>query len=95
MIDFKLDHEEERQLLVDAIKGVGFPNMQYASDMEKEGAVAYNGDQHRIEWKWNDEYLDTLSKMDLVNLWITMDNQRRELRQMIQIYLERNDKDVR
>lgn len=43
----------DREDLINAIIGIGFPSMQFADDMVKAKVAIYTGNQHNWEWAWD------------------------------------------
>jgi hypothetical protein len=51
----------DKELLIDAIVGAGFPTMEFAIQMEKSGLARFSGNQWNEDWEWR---RDALNKLD-------------------------------
>lgn len=58
-----------RALLIDAVRGAGFPSIQFAADMEAAGRALFTGNQHNPEWEWDGVYLSSASEEELQKLY--------------------------
>ena len=47
------DENRFKQLLVDAICGVGFPSVFLAQECEKVGMATFTGNRHNHIWEWD------------------------------------------
>jgi hypothetical protein len=56
-------------LLVDAIRGVGFPTIAIGVMAEREKMAYFVGNQHNEHWRWIDEKLRTLPEEKLQSLY--------------------------
>ena len=58
-----------KQLLVDAICGVGFPSIVLAQECEKVGMAEFTGTVYEPEWQWSRPALDGLPVSTLQELY--------------------------
>lgn len=64
------DHEGmTRMLFVDAIFGVGFPNVETAIVACEQGLAKHTGNEHMDAWTWDREALEALTTETLQNLY--------------------------
>jgi hypothetical protein len=45
------------------------PSMSKCIALTKKGHMVQTGNQHNYDWKWSDEYLDSLSERELERLY--------------------------
>ena len=67
--DFVLSH---RELVTDAIIGVGFPTIGIAIAAEKEHIAYFTGNQHNESWRWDRDKLDRLTDEQLQSLYTNL-----------------------
>jgi hypothetical protein len=60
--------EKRKELLAYAMKGRGFPSMEFADEMEKKGLAEFTGDQWTENWEWKTERLMQMPEEDLLAL---------------------------
>jgi hypothetical protein len=46
-----------------------FPKIERCIKLEALNYMEYTGDQHNIEWKWNQEFLNKLNENELYELY--------------------------
>ena len=46
------DETQFKQLVVDAIMGIGFPSVVMAQECERVGLAQFSGDQWNPDWQW-------------------------------------------
>lgn len=62
--------EHYRQVLIDAIIGVGMKgSMSYACEMTEKGLAVFTGNQWNENWSWSRTGLETLSFDQLLALY--------------------------
>jgi len=59
-----------KRLIIDALRGSGTGSMENSVLLEKTGCAKFTGNQHNPKWEWNEEYLATLSVVELEKLYI-------------------------
>lgn len=69
-----------RTLLLDAIRGAGFPSAEYAAACERTGLAVFTGNQHNESWAWRAELLESWSEEKLQRLYEQLRLQREESR---------------
>ena len=42
-----------KELLIDAIRGAGFPSFDFADEAVKAGKAEFTGNQWNDKWEWN------------------------------------------
>lgn len=65
-----------RTLLIDAIRGAGFPSMEYAAGCERRGLAVFAGNQHNKSWAWRDGLLESRTEKELQDLYEQLRFQR-------------------
>lgn len=65
-----------RQLLVDAIVGVGFPSIGFAQHCEALGVASFSGDQQSPSWAWNVSALKGFGATELTALYEAISEER-------------------
>lgn len=65
-----------RTLLMDAIRGVGFPTYGIADDFEKAGLARFVGNQHNADWVWVPDKLEAMTEDRLQQVYETLRNAR-------------------
>ena len=68
----------DRQDLINAINGCGFPTMQFADQMVKEKVAIYTGNQHNWEWAWDRAGLEKKSDAWLLEMYQRLKAMQRE-----------------
>lgn len=60
------------ELIVDAIRGVGFPTLATAIEAEQLGLAVFTGNQHNEHWVWVRDELRKLSEKQLQNIYVNL-----------------------
>lgn len=74
------EHDQYRQLLIDAICGVGFPRFLLAQECEKVGlaTIVYSGKGDPERWEWERQMLWGCSTDQLQELYSTLCDARED-----------------
>jgi len=67
---------DSKVMVMDAIKGAGFSNIEAATRMEKMGAARFTGDQHNPAWEWNTDWLGKQKEEMLFTIYYCMKSGR-------------------
>lgn len=63
-------------MLIDAIVGVGFSDINYACAMVSAGLALFTGNQHHESWSWDRERLQKLEVANLIDLYLKLREMR-------------------
>lgn len=63
-----------KRMLVDAVCGVGFPDIETATAAEANNYAIFVGDQHNPRWVWNRDKLNSHDMSELAALYMEISN---------------------
>lgn len=67
-----------KQLVIDAIVGVGFPSVVLAQECERVGLARFSGDQWNPQWEWLRDRLAAVAVDKLQELYDGLCEQREQ-----------------
>jgi hypothetical protein len=70
---------DRKNMIIDAICGLGFPTMDYADAMTKDGLAEYCGNQWNEDWHWIRPKLALLEEEELDKIYQEASDKRKEL----------------
>ena len=65
-----------KDILIDAINGIGTGSMDSSIEYEKIGLAIFTGNQHNPDWRFKQSKLDSMSEPELEDLYKNLSSKR-------------------